>query len=187
MEQRDLFTEALLQEVLEIEEIHERDLLWITKKIYSYYAQGEYIGEVTWSNRLKTSGANIRYQPKFDLAMIHVNKAYVDKFGRQELIEILKHELTHYYLYKRGKMKHGHGEIFRKTLEHVFNSYCMMAKFNEDMYQYTYGCKQCGSIYKSTRRIQRPIYCGKCAKNNGGKIREDFGMVLKERCEERKI
>jgi SprT-like protein len=187
LEQSDLFTEALLQEILDIEEIYERDLLWITKKIYSYYAQGEYVGEVKWSNRLKTSGANIRYQPRLDLAVIHVNKSYVDKFGMRELIEILKHELAHYYLYKRGKMKHGHGEVFRKTLKHVFNSHCITAKFNEDMYRYTYGCKKCGSIYKSTRRIQRPIYCGKCTKKNAGKIKEDYRMVLKEQCKEREI
>ncbi|MBB6214052.1 SprT-like protein [Anaerosolibacter carboniphilus] len=179
MEQGDLFTEALLQEISEIDELYERDLLWITKKIYAYYAQGEYRGEVTWSNRLKTSGANIRYQPKLDQAIIHVNKQYADKFGKRELIEILKHELAHYYLYKQGKMKHGHGEIFTKVLKNIFNSHCVTAKFNEEMYRYTYACKRCGSIYKSTRRIQRPIYCGKCTKGNAGKITEEFRMVMK--------
>ncbi len=179
MEQSDLFTEGLLQEISEIKELYERDLLGITKKIYAYYTQGEYIGEAAWSNRLKTSGANIRYQPRQDHAVIHVNKQYVDKFGKRELIEILKHELVHYYLYKQGRMKHGHGELFKRTLKNLFNSHCINAKFNEDMYQYGYTCGSCGSTYKSTKRIHRAIYCGKCTKGNAGKIREDFRMVMK--------
>lgn len=179
--QNDLFTESLYHQISAMENLQEKDLLWITDRIYMHYVQEPYTGEVKWSNRLKTSGANIRYDPKTGHGLIQVNRQYAEKFGKLELLEILKHELAHYYLYKQGKLKHGHGEVFKKTLRKIFHSECIWAKRNEDVYRYTYVCRKCKSVYKSTKNIKRAVYCGRCTKENHGQIKEAFRMDQEKR------
>ncbi|MEW9123193.1 MAG: SprT-like domain-containing protein [Thermotaleaceae bacterium] len=180
MDRQEVFIEMLYREIKGKNKLEAIDLLSLAKSIYQYYTGEEYIGKVAWSNRLKTSGANIRFDPLKNTGSIQVNRLYIEKFGEEELIDILKHELTHYYLYRKGQLKHGHGKGFKETLQDIFKSNCIVAKYNEGIYQYQYQCQHCGAIYKSFRRIHKKIYCSKCVKGDHGKFKAAYRMLIKD-------
>ncbi len=180
MSHQEPFIEKLCTEITNEELLEEAELYRITSQIYCHYTRESFLGDVKWSNRLKTSGANIRYNREKENARIQINRAYVKKFGKEELIEILKHELTHYYLYKRKKWKHGHSSEFVKTLKDIFKSNCIEAKYNEEIYRYHYYCQSCGSVYKSTRKIHRRIFCSKCVKKDRGQLKDTYQMKIRD-------
>ena len=180
MDHQDYFIEKLMAGIKEASLLEEDELYNLANQIYVYYAGEDFLGLVTWSNRLRTSGANIRYNRSQQNAHIQLNRSYVEKFGKIELIEILKHELTHYYLYKRKKWKHGHGPEFVKTLKEIFKSNCVAAKYNEEIYRYHYYCQTCHGVYKSTKRIYRKIFCAKCVKNDQGKMKDQYQMKIRD-------
>ena len=180
MNRQESFIENLCLEIIEEALLEETELYSITSKIYRHYTGEAFLGDVKWSNRLKTSGANIRYSREKENARIQINRAYVKKFGKEELIEILKHELAHYYLYKRKKWKHGHGAEFVKTLKDIFKSNCIAAKYNEDIYRYHYHCQSCGAVYKSPKRIYKRIFCSKCVKKDQGQLKDQYQMRIRD-------
>ncbi|MFZ5968039.1 MAG: SprT-like domain-containing protein [Bacillota bacterium] len=180
MLKEDWLYKQLYEEIYIKQDFQEKELLELASKIYMGYTKGDFIGQVKWSNRLKTSGGNIKYDRKSQHAVIQINRKYFLKFGVKELIEILKHELAHYYLFRLGKMNHRHGQLFKDTLKEVFKSDCLTAKYNSDVYQHHYFCGKCGGTYRSIRKYRKIIYCGKCAKENDGKLHHSYRMTLKD-------
>ena len=164
----------------DIDTINDEELVQLTSKIYSFYTQKPFVGDVKWSNRLKTSGGNIRYNVKSNDCMIHLNREYAIKFGKLELVEIIKHELGHYYLFKEGCFKHGHGNRFKSVLMEIFHCNKVHARMNEDNYKYIYRCQACGGTHQRTRRINKRIYCSQCVKEYKGKIKNEFQMLLNQ-------
>lgn len=180
MSHQEPFDKILCGEIIDEALLDETELYRITSQLYRHYTREVFSGDVKWSNRLKTSGGNIRYSRERESARIQINRAYVEKFGKEELIEILKHELTHYYLYKRKKWKHGHGSEFVKTLKDIFKSSCIAAKYNEDIYRYHYYCQSCGAVYKSIRKMHRRIFCSKCVHKDGGQLKDAYEMRIRD-------
>ena len=54
-----------------------------------------------------------------DFPIIYVKKIFYQKANRKQLVNALKHELTHAWLCRRGQMSVGHGDAFRRKFAQV--------------------------------------------------------------------
>lgn len=119
--------------------------------------------EAVFNKRLKTTGG--RYLLRTH--NIEINPIYFERFGEQEVIGIIKHELCHYHLHIEGKgYKHGDKD-FKELLKTTGSPrYCSSL----EIVKHHYICSKCGLEYKRQRRINTDKYrCSKC-----------LGLILKK-------
>lgn len=54
-----------------------------------------------------------------NIPVIYLKKVFYQKANRKQLVNALKHELTHAFLCRRSEMSAGHGESFQKKFKAV--------------------------------------------------------------------
>lgn len=111
--------------------------------------------------RLRTTGG--RYL--LSSHNIEVNATYLEVYGEEELIGILKHELCHYHLHLQGKgYKHGDAdfkELLKKTGAPRFCRPLPVHPKKGSMHLYV--CSSCRTIFRRRRKVNVSKYvCGKC-------------------------
>ncbi len=113
--------------------------------------------------RLKTTGG--RY---------HLNDHHLDfnyqvfqRYGMEEMIKVIKHELCHYHLHREGKgYKHRDPE-FRQLLAQTGGSRFVPPLIDQKPENYhQYECEKCQTLILRKRRINTQKYGCKC----GGKL-----------------
>ncbi|WP_379971352.1 SprT family protein [Ectobacillus sp. sgz5001026] len=116
-----------------------------------------------FNKRLRTTGG--RYLLRNH--NIELNWNYYQTFGKEELIEVIKHELCHYHLHLEGKGYRHRDADFRNLLQQVnAPRYCksipsVHRKTVSTVYEYK--CMRCGCRYVRKRRMNLTRYvCGKC-------------------------
>ncbi len=120
--------------------------------------------KAVFNPRLKTTGG--RYL--LHTHNIEMNKKYLDVFGMEELIGIIKHELCHYHLHLEGKGYKHRDKDFKQLLQKVgAPRFCSQLPANEIKRKpskiLTYICKSCQLIFTRKKRIDTERYvCGRC-------------------------
>ncbi|MEW9111494.1 SprT family protein [Cytobacillus gottheilii] len=115
-----------------------------------------------FNNRLRTTGG--RYMLRDH--RIELNKKYLEQFGVEELIGIIKHELCHYHLHLEGKGYKHRDQDFRALMKKVgAPRFCstLPVHTSKSRKQVLYRCQNCGHLYERRRKIDtRKYVCGKC-------------------------
>lgn len=116
-----------------------------------------------FNSRLRTTGG--RYM-LLDHS-IEINPTVLQKYGVEELIGVIKHELCHYHLHIEGKGYRHRDVDFKKLLEQTASPrFCkvLSERNQQPTLAYLYKCEVCALEYKRRRRMNVQKYrCGKCA------------------------
>lgn len=125
------------------------------------YFERPFLHKATFNKRLRTTGG--RYLLKSH--NIELNYHYYEAYGKEELMEVIKHELCHYHLHIMGKGYKHRDKDFRELLKHVgAPRFCKrIGKERREGKRYTYKCKDCQFYYERRRKVDTERYvCGKC-------------------------
>lgn len=135
------------------------ELTMLVKQISKIEFQKDFIDEVRFNNRLRTTGG--RYIPRKRL--IELNPKYYLESSMEEFIGIIKHELCHYHLHIEGKgFNHGDSE-FKELLKKTGSPRYCQPLDSQVISKYKYRCESCSTIYERVRRVNVTRYsCGKC-------------------------
>ncbi|WEV51587.1 SprT family protein [Lactobacillus sp. ESL0731] len=99
---------------------------------------------------------------------IEINAHFLVPKYRQELIGIIKHELTHYFLHLSRRGYHHRDSDFKYLLNKVGGSHFApdIGLAKRQKRKYLYACQKCGQEYARVRQINiRRYRCGKCGGN----------------------
>ncbi|WP_028401280.1 SprT family protein [Ectobacillus panaciterrae] len=128
----------------------------------------QYFGKPFWhkasfNKRLRTTGG--RYLLRSH--NIELNLHYYETFGKEELIEVIKHELCHYHLHLEGKGYQHRDADFRQLLKEVeaprFCKKIPGTQKTTKALRYEYKCTACGCCYIRKRKMDTNRYvCGRC-------------------------
>lgn len=115
----------------------------------------------TFNKRLRTTGG--RYFPKDHNLEFNI-KSY-EKYGIEELIGIIKHELCHYHLHIQHKGYSHRDKCFKDCLKKVNGSrYSKPIYSRKKEFNYKLRCKNCNQFYYRVRKVDINKYrCGKCS------------------------
>jgi len=139
----------------------DEELQRLVETISNEYFLRPFVHKATFNSRLRTTGGryftsshNLEFNPKS-----------LQRYGEDELIGIIKHELCHYHLHLQGKGYLHKDNEFKECLKSIggsrFNKSLQKKKVNP--YRYQLICKQCQQIYLRKRRVDLTKYrCGRC-------------------------
>lgn len=133
----------------------------LVEQISTEYFQRPFTHRAYFNARLKTTGG--RYVLRTH--NIELNPKHYEKYGIEELIGIIKHELCHYHLHLTGGGYKHRDSDFKRLLAQVGGSrYCQsVAAPKKETYRYELVCMDCGTRYLRRRRMNTNKYvCGKC-------------------------
>ncbi|WP_409303968.1 SprT family protein [Peribacillus sp. SCS-155] len=139
------------------------ELQILVENISSEFFGKPFIHKARFNPRLRTTGG--RYL--LSSHDIEINKKYLEEYGTEELIGIIKHELCHYHLHleKRG-YKHRDADFRRLLAEVGAPRFCTALPESEKRTSrkvLIYRCSGCGQTFTRRRRINTSRYvCGKC-------------------------
>jgi SprT-like protein len=111
---------------------------------------------------------------------IEINKKYLDQFGMNELIGIIKHELCHYHLHLEGRGYQHRDLEFKALLKRTgAPRYCSrLPESNQKRFSrkiILFECSKCHLQYKRKRNIDTSRYvCGKCR----GKLKKIKELII---------
>ncbi|WP_338752884.1 SprT family protein [Bacillus sp. FJAT-52991] len=122
-----------------------------------------FLHKAVFNHRLKTTGGRYMLQSH----NIEINKKYLEVFGEEELIGIIKHELCHYHLHLLEKGYKHRDQDFKQLMKEVgAPRYCTPLTKNRskrERRQLIYQCTNCSLTYIRARRINTDRYvCGRC-------------------------
>ncbi len=144
----------------------EEELQNLVAEVSLKYFGRQFKHQVKINKRMTTTGG--RYH--LDDHHIEINAHFLAPQYRQELIGIIKHELTHYHLHLTHKGYRHKDQDFNILLDKVGGS-----RYAPDIglkrkrkAKYLYVCTICGQQFVRVRRINLRRYgCGKC----GGRLK----------------
>ena len=98
---------------------------------------------------------------------IEVNPLVFEKYGMDELLGVIKHELCHYHLHIEGKGYQHRDTDFRELLKLTnsprFCSTLVGRNVRKSKKRYTFSLLQCFQLYQREIRLNTRKYrCGKC-------------------------
>lgn len=149
-------------------EVMDEELQRLVERISGEVFEKPFLHLASYNKRLRTTGGRYMLHDH----SIEINPLVFEKYGIEELVGVIKHELCHYHLHLENKgYKHrdtDFKELLRKT-----NSprYCRpLAEQNRKTTTiHKYACQSCQLIYQRKRRMDVMKYrCGRCA----GEIKE---------------
>lgn len=116
-----------------------------------------------FNKRLRTTGGRYMLRSHH----IEINPLVFEKYGLDELVGVIKHELCHYHLHIEGKGYQHRDADFRELLRITnsprFCSTLMERKVRKNTKKYTYKCAKCSLLYNRKIRLNTEKYrCGKC-------------------------
>ncbi|HHU6751329.1 TPA: SprT family protein [Staphylococcus pseudintermedius] len=120
---------------------------------------------VYFNRRLRTTGG--RYM--LISHDIEINPKQYELFGEQALIDIIKHELCHYFLHLSGR-GHQHKDRDFKMLAKKVGAprFCQPTESYASRANYEYECQRCHSGYVRIRKVNVvKMRCGRC----GGRLK----------------
>ena len=143
--------------------MEDKELQQLTEEISLSLFHKPFRHAAVFNNRLRTVGG--RYMLRSH--NIEVNRRYYEKFGLDELIGIIKHELCHYHLHIEGKGYKHRDADFRNLMKEVgaprFCSTLNEPEKKKAGKVYVFQCTQCSLEYIRKRNMNLAKYvCGKC-------------------------
>lgn len=120
---------------------------------------------IYFNRRLRTTGG--RYM--LTSHDIEINPKQYEHFGEQALVDIIKHELCHYFLHLSGR-GHQHKDRDFKVLAEKVGAprFCQPTESYASRANYEYECQSCHSSYVRIRKVNVvKMRCGRC----GGRLK----------------
>ncbi|QTD39564.1 SprT family protein [Sporosarcina sp. Te-1] len=140
----------------------ENELQRLIEEISNQVFNKPFTHAASFNKRLRTTGG--RY--KLSDSSIEINPVVLEKYGTEELIGVIKHELCHYHLHLEGKgYKHGDKDFKKLLAETGSPRYCkQLAEVKpKRVVLHIYRCTSCQLEYKRKRKMDiRKYRCGKC-------------------------
>ncbi len=145
--------------------MEESELQMLVEKISIEYFSKPFKHKARFNHRLRTTGG--RYLTKSH--HLEFNRNSYEKYGLDELIGIIKHELCHYHLHLQGKGYLHRDASFKDCLKMTKGSrFAKTLHTNQQKKPaYILKCDDCHFIYYRKRKMDPAKYrCGKC----GGRL-----------------
>lgn len=135
----------------------ELELQQLVEHLSLQYFNRPFLHRATFNARLKTTGG--RYH--LTTSNIDFNYKVYEKFGLDEMIGVIKHELCHYHLHRMGLGYKHKDKDFKQLLKKVGGS--RYVQNMDDNNKRKYICMACHQLYYRKRKINIEKYrCGKC-------------------------
>ncbi|HBI02936.1 MAG TPA: SprT family protein [Paenibacillaceae bacterium] len=126
------------------------------------FFQRPFCHHATFNKRLRSTGGRYLLQTH----NLEFNPKHVEKFGTEELDQIIKHELCHYHLHLTGRGFKHRDQDFRELLKVVGGKrFCksVQEKKAQPTYRYVLLCTSCKMEYYRKKRMNPTRYsCGRC-------------------------
>lgn len=142
----------------------DKEIQKLTEDLSLRFFERPFLHRAYVNKRLRTTGGRYLLQSH----NIEVNEKYIEAYGEEELIGILKHELCHYHLHIEGRgYRHGDRD-FKALLKRTGSPrHCRplpeLTKKARLRIVIRYNCQACGMRYERRRRINTKKYvCGAC-------------------------
>lgn len=123
-------------------------------------------GRAEWSRRMRVSAGAVQFRRLpaggVEPVVMRLSWRYYCRYGRDELVQTIKHELCHWFLFADG-IRHGHRsrpflELLRRAGAH---RYCRpMDRRRASRRRYRYRCPRCGREWVYRRKVD--VACGAC-------------------------
>lgn len=128
------------------------------ERVSLQFFQKRFQHQARFNSRLRTTGGRYLLQ-SHDIEM---NPRYLENFGLDYFIGIMKHELCHYHLHLEGKGYQHRDADFRALLAKVdAPRFCQAIPTTQKMHRYT--CLSCQTEFLRKRRFDVKKYrCGRC-------------------------
>ena len=144
----------------------EEELQKLVEQISLKYFGRPFVHKVKINKRMTTTGGRYHINDHH----IEINAHFLAPQYHDDLVGVIKHELTHYHLHLLGMGYEHRNRDFKNLLRQVGGS-----RYAPDIglrrkrrVNYLYVCEKCGMHYPRIRRINvRRYRCGKCK----GKLR----------------
>ncbi|KEK22408.1 SprT family protein [Bacillus gaemokensis] len=141
--------------------MNEQEVQRLVEAISLQYFGKFFLHKAMFNKRLRTTGG--RYLLRSH--NIELNYHYYKRYGKEELIGIIKHELCHYHLHIEGRGYRHRDRDFRQLLKKVgAPRFCKrIIEAKKTIKTYTYECIGCSLQYVRRRQMNTSRYvCGKC-------------------------
>lgn len=139
----------------------EQEIQGLVEEVSLQYFGMPFLHKAMFNSRLRTTGG--RYL--LNTHNIELNYRYYERYGKEELVGIVKHELCHYHLHITGRGYKHRDKDFRELLKAVDAPRFCKRMMNEGKGKkvYMYECMECSLQYVRRRQINTKRYvCGKC-------------------------
>lgn len=139
----------------------QEELQNLVEKVSLKYFKRPFLHQVKINTRMRTTGG--RYH--LDDHHIEINQHFLTVSHRQDLIDIIKHELCHYHLHLAGLGYQHRDADFKNLLAKVGGS-----RYAPDIglrkpkkKRYLYRCTNCNRKYWRVKKLNvRKYVCGRC-------------------------
>lgn len=140
--------------------MNNNELQNMVESISNRYFNESFRHNALFNNKLRTTGG--RYI--LDSHNIEINPKQYQYYGKNALIDIIKHELCHYHLHLGGKgYKHKDPDFKMLSKQVGAPRFCKPIQSYEARANYLYKCQSCGCIYLRIRKVDvRKMRCGIC-------------------------
>lgn len=139
--------------------LSEKQLQLLVEDISLRFFGKPFLHRSYYNARLKTTGG--RYH--LGSHDIDFNPKVVEKYGLDELIGVIKHELCHYHLHLEKRGYQHKDKEFKQLLAQTGGSRYVQPLIDKETSYHSYQCQSCGSMIRRKRRINVSRYvCGSC-------------------------
>ncbi|WP_349420745.1 SprT family protein [Staphylococcus felis] len=116
--------------------------------------------KIYFNHRLRSTGGRYLLQTHH----IEINPNQYEYFGFDAVVDIIKHELCHYFLHLNGKGYQHRDQDFKRLSQKVgAPRFCKPIQPYEERVQYHYKCQNCKQDYFRIRKVNlNTMRCGKC-------------------------
>ena len=142
----------------------EEKLNALARDLYAKHFGREFKGEVVLSRKMRVSAGNCRPDGR-----IALNLPYCEKYGEDEAVRVLKHELAHLFLFQTVG-NHSHKDrVFNEILDRIDG-----AKVAKPMPAiiFVYACPKCHKEWRFARKDNRARSCNECSLKKGDYCKE---------------
>lgn len=140
-----------------------KELQALVEKISLEFFEKPFLHQASFNKRLKTTGG--RYH--LANANLDFNLLVLEKYGLDELIGVIKHELCHYHLHLENKGYQHKDRDFKELLKKTGGSR-FVKNLNEPQVLKHYICTKCGTDIYRKRRINTTRFVCRC----GGTLKQ---------------
>lgn len=153
------------------------ELSQIVKECQKVAAAGgvEITVPITLNGRLKSCLGRVSYEwancSKNEVrpTKIEFSRDYANNASDAEVIQIVRHEMTHYILSVKTKHQHGHDELFKALNKELGGDGSRTTNVPEGIMhpKYTVYCKECGKVigkyYRAGKVVKHPeLFLSRC-------------------------
>lgn len=142
----------------------------LARWLYESTFYESFYGKVNWGSKMLGIAGNCNSN-----GQIVLNKNYYLYYGKEETLQVLKHELVHLYCFKHFGQHSDEDDCFIENLSKI-KGIKKAKSIPKEFFVYT--CQSCGRQWFFIEKQQVKQYCKYCFENDNNKKQE---IVFKEK------